>query len=295
MSTAGAIDGLFAALIDDASLFPPASLPMPIAVGEHRRHRNSGYTELVSRFLCPASRLQELRSDLAEGDRFDVGIILDTGVDGLRAVLKLSAADPRLKLTVLDMPVPSDGDQAAAVHETVHALAKLPHQVAAFVELPRMYGWRDALSLVAARGYGAKLRTGGLVADAFPTEIEVAEFVRACVAEGAPFKCTAGLHHAVRHRDDRTGFEHHGFLNILLAAHAAAQGASVDELTEILAQRDPAELVEQVSDLGPEAPAVARQHFVGFGTCNVDEPIDDLTGLGLIEKRESAASAMEVA
>jgi hypothetical protein len=178
------------------------------------------------------------------------------------------------------MPVPSDGDQAAAVHQTVHALAKLPQQVAAFVELPRMYGWRDALSLVAARGYGAKLRTGGLFADAFPTEIEVAEFVRACVAEGAPFKCTAGLHRAVRHRDDRTGFEHHGFVNILLATHAAAKGASVDELAEILAAHDPTELVE---------------HFVGFGTCSVDEPIDDLTGLGLIEKREPATATMEVA
>jgi hypothetical protein len=289
------MDELFTALIDDASLFPPASLPMPIAVGEHRRHRRSGYTEFVSRLLCPASRLRELRSDLAEHDRFDVGIILDTGVDSLRTVLKLSAVDPRLKLTVLDIPVPSDGDQAAAVHKTVHALAKLPHQVAAFVELPRMYGWRDALSLVAARGYGAKLRTGGLVADAFPTEIEVAEFVRACVAEGAPFKCTAGLHHAVRHRDDRTGFEHHGFLNILLATHAAAEGASVDELTEILAERDPAELVEQVADLDPTAPDMVRHHFVGFGTCNVDEPIDDLTGLGLIEKREPVAPSMEVA
>lgn len=294
MST-GAMDGLFAALIDDASLFPPASQPMPAAVGEHRRHRHGVYAELVIRFLCPASRLQELRSHLAEDDRFNVGIILDTGIDGLRTVLKLSAADPRLKLTVLDMPVPSDGDQAAAVHHTVHALAKLPHQVAAFVELPRMYGWRDALSLVAARGYGAKLRTGGLFADAFPTEIEVAEFVRACVAEGAPFKCTAGLHRAVRHRDDRTGFEHHGFVNILLATHAAANGASVDELAEILAAHDPTELVERVADLDAEAAAVARQHFVGFGTCSVDEPIDDLTGLGLIEKREPAAATMEVA
>ena len=288
------MDRLFAALIDDASLFPPASLPMPTAVAEHRRHRH-GYPELVSRFLCPASRLQDLRSDLAENDRFDVGVILNTGVDDLRTVLRLSAADPRLRLTVLDMPVPSDGDRAAAVHQTVHALAKLPQQVSAFVELPRMYGWRDALSLVAARGYGAKLRTGGMVADAFPTEIEVAEFVRACVAEGAPFKCTAGLHHAVRQRDDRTGFEHQGFLNILLATHAAADGASVDELTAILAEHDPASLVEQIGSLDAAAVATVRQHFVGFGTCSVDEPIDDLSGLGLIEKREPAAASMEVA
>jgi hypothetical protein len=115
------------------------------------------------------------------------------------------------------------------------------------------------------------------------------------VAEGAPFKCTAGLHRAVRHRDDRTGFEHHGFVNILLATHAAASGASVDELAEILAAHDPTALVEQVADLDAAAAAVARQHFVGFGTCSVDDPIDDLTGLGLIEKREPAAATMEVA
>ena len=40
-----------------------------------------------------------------------------------------------------------------------------------------------------------------------------------------PFKCTAGLHNAVRHRAADTGFEHHGFLNVLLATRQAFDGA----------------------------------------------------------------------
>lgn len=280
------MNGLFAALIDDASLFPPGNLPMPTAVVEHRGHRTGGYAQLVNRFLCPASRLRELQSALAGDDVFDVGVVLDTGIDGLDAALRTIAQDPRLRLTAIEVPIRPDADPAATAHENAHALAKLPPQAAAFVELPRVRGWRDALSLVAARGYGAKLRTGGLVADAFPSEVDVAEFIRACVTEGAQFKCTAGLHHAARHRDDRTGFEHHGFLNILLATHAAIDGASVDEIAGILAEQDPGELVERALDIAAAPTAPARQHFVGFGTCNVHEPIDHLTGLGLIEKQD---------
>jgi hypothetical protein len=285
MST-GAMSGLFAALIDDASLFPPGNLPMPTAVAEHRGHRSGGYAQLVNRFLCPASRLRELRSALADDDAFDVGVILDAGIEGLDAALGTIAQDPRLRLTAIEVPIRPDADPAAAAHENVHALAALPSQAAAFVELPRVRGWRDALSLVAARGHGAKLRTGGLVADAFPSEVDVAEFIRACVMEHAQFKCTAGLHHAARHRDDRTGFEHHGFLNMLLATHAAIGGASVDEIAEILAERDPGELVERALDIPPAPTPPARRHFVGFGTCSVHEPIDHLTGLGLIEKQD---------
>ena len=59
----------------------------------------------------------------------------------------------------------------------------------------------------------------------------------ACVDRGVAVKCTAGLHHAVRHTDPATGFEHHGFLNVLLAASALAEGASTETATGHL--RDP--------------------------------------------------------
>jgi hypothetical protein len=285
MST-GAVSPLLAALVDDASLFPPGNMPMSTAVKEHRHHRTGDYADLVGRFLCPASRLDELQAELVDDDRFAVSLILDTGLERLPDAVSASADDSRLRLTAIEVPIGVDGDPAAAAHEAVRAFSQLTDDIAAFVELPRIAGWRDALSLVAARGYGVKLRTGGLVADAFPSEIEVAEFVRASVTEGAPFKCTAGLHQAVRHGDQHSGFEHHGFLNILLATHAATEGGSVDDLIEILASKETAALVATTLGVDASAAAAIRSSFTGFGTCSVDEPVDDLAALGLIERYE---------
>jgi hypothetical protein len=52
-----------------------------------------------------------------------------------------------------------------------------------------------------------------------------------------PFKATAGLHHAPRNADPQTGFELHGFRNLLIAAGAARGGAG--ELVGLLAERAP--------------------------------------------------------
>ena len=63
-----------------------------------------------------------------------------------------------------------------------------------------------------------KFRTGGLAAELFPTPVELAAVICACRDRELPFKLTAGLHHALRHTDPETGFTHHGFLNVLVAA-----------------------------------------------------------------------------
>jgi hypothetical protein len=47
-------------LIDHAALFPPASMPMPDALAEDRRARESEHAWLLGRFVVPASRLTEL-------------------------------------------------------------------------------------------------------------------------------------------------------------------------------------------------------------------------------------------
>ena len=73
-------------------------------------------------------------------------------------------------------------------------------------------------------GLRLKFRTGGLTADAFPSAAELAACIDAALDRETPFKCTAGLHHAVRHTDPETGFEHHGFLNVLLATRVALDG-----------------------------------------------------------------------
>jgi hypothetical protein len=285
--------GLLRGLVDDAAVFPPRSLPMERAVTEHLAHLASPYSRLVGRFLVPASRLAELQATLASGEHLRVGVVMDTGAAGVAEAVAGVCEDRRLVLSAVEVPLSPEADQAAAAHWALKELARLPDGVSAFVELPRVYGWRDALSLVAARRRGAKLRTGGATAGAFPTELELAIFIHACVEEGVPFKLTAGLHRAVRYVDEATGFEHHGFLNALVATCHAVLGRSVSRLAEVIAVRDQAEVLALLRGASGPTLEAARRHFVGFGCSNVTAPVGDLLSLAVPEAM--AAEAAEAA
>src|SRR5690606_5980846 len=102
-----------------------------------------------------------------------------------------------------------------------------------YVEVPRDERRPGIIAALAATRYRAKIRTGGVRAMLYPGEAEVARAVKAAVDAGVPFKATAGLHHAVRNTDPRTGFEQHGFLDLLLATDAALRGAGEDELARV--------------------------------------------------------------
>ena len=94
-----------------------------------------------------------------------------------------------------------------------------------YVELPMVMVNVGVCSELAAAGLRLKVRTGGLDADAFPSELErFASVISACVDAKVAFKLTAGLHHAVRHRALKTGFEHHGFLEICVLGAFFSRG-----------------------------------------------------------------------
>src|SRR5262249_6602363 len=144
-------------------------------------------------------------------------------------------------------------------------------------------GFRAVLDVLTGAGVAAKVRTGGASAAAYPTEAELAGVVAGCVERGLPFKCTAGLHHAVRHRDRATGFEQHGFVNLLVAVHAALTGGDVPAA---LSTRDGPALAARCRSLTCEEAARVRAAFVGFGSCSIAEPVADLTELGLLRPEE---------
>jgi hypothetical protein len=271
---------LLAGLVDDAAVFPPGNATMPDAVADHRAWRLGPYGAMMGRFLCPISRIEELRAELQGTDWLRLGLIADTGVAGLAGGLAAAAAEPRLDLTMVDIALPREADQVTAARATIDVL----QGVRAFIELPRVPGWRDALTEVSTAGLGAKLRTGGLVRDAFPTESEVAAFLSACATAGISFKCTAGLHHAIRYTDRVSGFEHHGFLNILVATAAAIDGAAEVLLAELLAERDPVTVAALAARTDWDTAARTRLAFVGFGTCSLPEAVEDLSALGLVEE-----------
>ncbi len=151
-------------------------------------------------------------------------------------------------------------------------------------DAPPTPDWLAALDELAAADVRLKLRTGGLEADAFPSAEEVTAFVGAALDRELAFKCTAGLHHALRHRDATTGFEHHGFLGVLLATRAALDGASPHEVAAALEETDPAAVLDALGAAGETGLTSARRWFTGFGSCSVRDPLDDLTELGLVTR-----------
>lgn len=271
---------LLAGLVDDAGLFPPTALSMPEAVARHRADRRAGAEMLTHRFLCPASRIEELRTELAETDAIRLGLITDRGDDGLAGVLEVIARDPRLELALLEVPLARFRSEVdpTGVEAALTALRSAPAEVAAYVEPPSVDDVDAVVAELSGRGgarpLGAKLRCGGVRAELFPSTDRVAHFVAVCARAGVPFKATAGLHEPVRHHDPDTGFTHHGYLNLLLAAASAAAATAEDELTPSLEIEQRDELARRILALGADDASRARRLLVSYGSCSTSTPIE---------------------
>ncbi|WP_158887192.1 hypothetical protein [Amycolatopsis anabasis] len=269
----------WAGLVDDAALFPPGNAPLPEAVPAHHAHHAAWYAELVGPFVFPATRLGEL-----PGVRdLKVSLTAPAGPDGLAEAVRAVTGADGLELAAIEAALPA----GTSLSELTGVLAAcLPPGAAGYVEVPRGANRSAVLDALAGTPYRAKFRTGGLTADAFPDEPELADAVAGCVRRDLPFKCTAGLHHAIRHTAPDTGFEHHGFLNVLLATDAALAGADPADLVAILAEREKDRVRDSVAALAANRLAAARRLFLSIGSCSVAEPVDDLVGLGLLTAPE---------
>jgi hypothetical protein len=281
----GEIPPLYTGLCDDAAMFPPGNATAHDAVPAHREYRGAWYRHLVGPFLAAARHVPAVLEALAESADAPLALVLvvPEGPSALGAALQATLGKPGIALVGVELACAADGSSADAAREAAEALAcELPPGVGGVVEVRRGPGLDDALDVLAARPLRAKLRTGGTVAQAFPSEAELASFISGCVARGLPFKCTAGLHEAVRHTDARTGFEHHGFLNILAATSSAAQGADEAEVAAVLRVRFGSKLVDTLRVLTPDAITRTRRAFTAYGTCSIAEPLADLIKLGAL-------------
>lgn len=275
------VPGLLAGLCDDAAVFPPGNAPLADAVAAHRVHATGWYADLVGPLVLPTAALEALPALLETA--LAVSLTVPLGPAGLPAALAAARALP-IELRSVEVAVPP-GMSAAELADRLAAAvppgepAAGPGDVAVFVEVPRDDRRDAVLAAVRDGGHRAKFRTGGVRADLYPDEAELAASLAAAIAAGVAFKATAGLHHAVRNTDPATGFEQHGFLNLLLAAEARAGGGTEDDARALLAERDPATVAALVRALPPGG---RRSGFVSFGTCSVTDPLDDLVALGLL-------------
>ena len=235
-------------LIDHAALFPPASMPLDGALEEDRAARESEAAGLIARFVVPARLLAELPEE-----RPALSVVLSSPDD---ATLLTGQAVEAVELA-LAAPLPGPAD-LLATHRALEPLG-----VEIYFELIFDDGWRNdvpaAIGAISALGARVKLRCGGTYT---PSVEQVALVIAACREAGVPFKCTAGLHHAMRRGDE------HGFLNIL-----AATTMPNARLQEVLAEEDFAALDLDSPD---------RSLFTSFGSCSWREPVDDLEALGLL-------------
>jgi len=162
---------------------------------------------------------------------------------------------------------------------------------------------------------GAKVRTGGVTADQFPSIDQVAHWITRCVGEGVVFKATAGLHHPFRRYCDQVGTRMHGFVNLIMASALAGRarpdgtdrdGASRDGgdrgdddsstarglpegmVQAVLADELPASFSLDGQSLGwrqfrvaiEDLRAARRERAIAFGSCSFTEPIEDLEAAG---------------
>jgi hypothetical protein len=263
----GPIPAMLRGLIDDAALFPPGSAPMEAAVPAHRGYRQSWYEAMIGPLLVPQTRLAELGEHLGRG-ALRIGVIVDGD-------LELVAAN------VAALPPPVEVLHFESRHALEHLAAHAPAWgKPVYAELP--FG-DDALDAVRATGFTPKFRTGGLAAEFFPGPETLAAAIAGCRRRGLQFKLTAGLHQAVRHRDPATGFEHHGFLNVLVAAADASDGAPTADIAATLASTDTADLAERARRVLQRPRAL----WTGYGSCSIDEPLNDLIELGLLHRGTS--------
>ena len=282
-----------AGLVDDAAIFPPGNAPIPDALRRHGRHRSAWYADLLGPFVCSDTRLPDLQRALDAVDELPlplrVTLTISGGAGAVEPALTWLQRDDRLALASVEAALRDETDLAHnASRLTVVLASALPEDAVAYVEVPRLHGpeaspgWLSALDEVAAAGHRLKFRTGGPDRDAFPSAGELAGVVTAALDREVEFKLTAGLHHAVRHTARDSGFEHHGFLNVLLATRASLDGAGNDDVVRLLEERDPAIVTDRVRARGADGLASTRRWFCSFGTCSVDEPVGDLVRLGLV-------------
>ena len=258
---------------------------MADAVAEYARHRVAADRWALGRFVVPLSRWEELQAAVrATADPQDSWhlSVLASPEDGDR-LRDAMAGEGQLVVQSVECKASTPDDAAIAAD-----IASLGLEV--FVEPTSLRDFAPMATVMARGRLAAKIRTGGVTTDAFPTPAQVLDFLGVCRRAGLRFKATAGLHHAVRGEyrltyepSPPTG-EMFGFLNVAVAAALCWHGRGDEVVLGSLGERTlgafaftDAGLQWRDERLTVEELADARANFfVGFGSCSFREPMAEI-------------------
>jgi hypothetical protein len=297
-----AIRTLLTESIDYAGLFPPAGLDMATAVENYARYRGEPAAWALGRFVVPVSRLPEFEAAAATSFPENPTdqpwrLALLAGPD-LAGDLGRTAEFNRRHSQLRAPPVLADTIEvkASSVGDVEDIMHRIPRTLQAYVEVPIDPDPRDLLAAICRLGGRAKVRTGGVTRDVFPTTNDLIRFLHGCVQAGLPFKATAGLHHPLRaeyrltYAPDSPAGVMFGFLNLFLATaflragmHEVDAARLLEEGSPEAFQIDEGGIAWKSHRLDLDALRDARRFgVVSFGSCSFAEPIGDLQALHLL-------------
>jgi hypothetical protein len=291
-----ALRALLTGIVDYAGLFPPAGLDLPAAARNYGAYRGSDDAWMLGRFVVPVARIDELATLLETQARLGsspwrlAALVGDDVAHDLLRVREFN--ESRGELALVDCIEAKLSDRRA-IEQVAEAAADAAADVELFVEPPTGVEPEPFVQALARRRLHAKIRTGGVTGQAFPSPAGVVRFMRACIEAGVPFKATAGLHHPITAIYPLTyeprAPEHHmfGFVNLFLAAAALADGIADEGAAALLEESDAAEFSVAKDAIGwrgcvlsTAALARARASIArSFGSCSFREPVDGVIAL----------------
>jgi hypothetical protein len=297
---------LLATAVDHAGLFPPAGLNMSAAVATFHEHRSGEHAWMLGSFVLPAGRLPELAKTRAAGaaaadDPWPLSLIVASAEEGAEALqLVRRRLAEGLRVAAFEVR-PGDARTIRDKHE--HLSGPDFEGVHVYYEVPLDGGTEARLDAVAAVGAHAKLRTGGVTAEAFPSGREIVRFMRACAERDLAFKATAGLHHAFAGSYPLTYDEGsacagmYGFLSLALTA-GLIRTRAVDDDGAVASLFEGPHGLEVLGDglawhghrfSRDDLVDLRRDFFRSFGSCSFAEPVEELREAGLLGSDRSHA------
>ena len=296
--TARSVQALLSGSIDYAGLFPPTGLSMPEAVLNYAAYRNSNYNWMLGRFVLSVAQLDEFiesAGDFISRDSNNIWRLSAlSGEDLTDTVRRVESFNAKYAPGAIIDSLEVKANSTSKIENTVNAVAP---NINTYFEIGMNEKFSELMEIIAVKGQRAKIRTGGVTADAFPKTTDIIRFVKTCLAANVPFKATAGLHHPIRcfqpltYEPNAPTGTMHGFLNLFLMSGFAREGYRQNLLEEVM--EDEFEEVFRFDDNAAiwrdqyrlSLAQIERLRATGiqsFGSCSFAEPVADLQKLGVL-------------
>lgn len=290
---------LLSEIVDYAGLFPPSELAMPEAVINYATYRNSNYSWVLGRFVVSVKRLGEFletAKEFVSRDNNDgawrLSVLASEDIyETVRQIEDFNAKNaPYIVCDALEVKANS----SSLIEKIASAV---PPNVETFFELPLADNLAELVSALAIKKQSAKIRTGGVTPEAFPTVKEIIRFVQTCLAANVPFKATAGLHHPLRcykpltYEPDAPSGVMNGFLNLFLATGFARAGFKGNLLEELLEDENGGSFEFEETGVSwrqeyflnnSQLYNLREKGIISFGSCSFEEPVADLQEIEIL-------------